>query len=292
MMKRFIGLMVVLAGFVVSASAQVTPDRLRLAGCEVRIKANKTVVVTCPLVYGGPTYSGTSSFQPVSVDLTLAAAAGGTTGKFLSPMMGNIFGHNLSKAGNYIGGGIFHYNVSGTNATTYPSGAVLGGIGDGTTTAKGAFVAYIDGDSALTTAGAAFKVMSNNSTGGSKFTYGLDLYDASHNGYNAVAYTTADARFSSGATLNYLSGTASLNFGATAAGTCDSLTITVTGAADGNPVSIGIPAALATADTYQSFHAFVSGADTVTVKRCNLTNATTALSDPAAATVRATVLKP
>lgn len=89
-----------------------------------------------------------------------------------------------------------------------------------------------------------------------------------------------------------LSNTALLDFGATAAGTCDSLTITVTGAADGNPVSLGIPAALATADTYQSFQGFVSAANTVTVKRCNLTNATTALSNPAAATVRATVLKP
>lgn len=85
-----------------------------------------------------------------------------------------------------------------------------------------------------------------------------------------------------------LSATASLDFGATAAGACDSLTITVTGAADGDTVSLGIPAALAAADTYQSFHGFVSAADTVTVKRCNPTNATTALTNPAAAIVRAT----
>lgn len=244
------------------------------------------------LTYSGASYTGTGSFQPVGIDLRLAAAAGGTTGKFISPIMGNLFGENQSKAGNYYGGLIGHYNIAGTNATTYPSGAVLGGIGDGTTTAKGAFIAYIDGDSALTTAGAAFKVMSNNSTSGSKFTYGVDLYDAAHDGYNAVSYSTADIRFQSQATLSMLSGTASLDFGATAAGACDSLTITVTGAADGNPVSLGIPAALATADDYQSFHGFVSSANTVTVKRCNLTNATTALTNPAAATVRATVLKP
>lgn len=87
-------------------------------------------------------------------------------------------------------------------------------------------------------------------------------------------------------------GTASLNFGATAAGTCDSLTITVTGAADGDPVQLGIPAALFTSDTYQIFDAAVTSANTVTVKRCNPINAVTALSDPAAATVRATVTKP
>jgi hypothetical protein len=88
-----------------------------------------------------------------------------------------------------------------------------------------------------------------------------------------------------------LSATASLDFGATAAGACDSLTVTVTGAADGDAVALGVPAALATADTYQSFQGFVSSANTVAVKRCNLTNATTALSNPAAATVSVTVTK-
>lgn len=244
------------------------------------------------LTYSTRNYTGTGSFQPVSIDLNLGAAAGGTTGKFVSPIMGNIFGTNLTKAGNYIGGGVFHYNIAGTNATTYPSGAVLGGIGDGTTTAKGAFVAYIDGDSAQTNADAAFKVMHNNSTGASKFTYGVDLYDAAHDGYNAVTFGTADIRFNSQATLSMLSATASLDFGATAAGACDSLTITVTGAADGNPVSLGIPAALSEADSYQSFQGYVSAANTVTVKRCNLTNSVTALTNAAPATVRATVLKP
>jgi hypothetical protein len=88
-----------------------------------------------------------------------------------------------------------------------------------------------------------------------------------------------------------LSGTASLDFGATAAGACDALTITVTGATDGNPVSLGVPAALMSASEYQTIQGYVSAADTVTVKRCNTTNATTALSNPAAATVRATVIQ-
>lgn len=84
-------------------------------------------------------------------------------------------------------------------------------------------------------------------------------------------------------------GSASLDFGATAAGTCDLLTITVTGAADGDPVSCGVPTALAASDAYQSFNYYVSATNTVTVKRCNLTNTVTALSNPAAATVRCTV---
>jgi hypothetical protein len=94
-----------------------------------------------------------------------------------------------------------------------------------------------------------------------------------------------------GATITkLLSATASLDFGATAAGTCDSLTVSISGAADGDPVILGIPNALAASDTYQSFYGFVSSSGVVTVKRCNLTNATTALSNPSAATVRVTVL--
>lgn len=88
-----------------------------------------------------------------------------------------------------------------------------------------------------------------------------------------------------------LSASASLNFGATAAGECDALTITVTGAAVGDTVSLGLPHTLVNGDAYQSFYAWVSASNTVSVRRCNLTNTTTALSDPAAATVRATVIQ-
>ncbi len=95
---------------------------------------------------------------------------------------------------------------------------------------------------------------------------------------------TCSGRFQTGPT-----NTASLDFGATSAGTCDLLTMTVTGAVDGDPVNCGVPTALAASDNYQSFSYYVSATNTVTVKRCNLTNITTALSDPAAATVRCTI---
>lgn len=91
--------------------------------------------------------------------------------------------------------------------------------------------------------------------------------------------------------LRHLSATSSLDYGATAAGTCDALTLTVTGASDGDTVDLGIPAALAGSDTYQNFWGYVSAANTVTVKRCNLLNTTTALSNPAAAIVRVDVWK-
>lgn len=162
--------------------------RLNIASggiCEVQ-SGGDIIIANGGEIQFADTYSGTSSYQPIWADLTLAAAAGSTDGKFLAPFMGNVFGTNLTKAGNYIGGLIGHYSIDGTNASTYPVGGVLAGITDGTTTADGAFVAYIDGDSAVTTARAAFKVMTNNSTAASGFDFGLDLQDAAHDGYAAV----------------------------------------------------------------------------------------------------------
>jgi hypothetical protein len=89
----------------------------------------------------------------------------------------------------------------------------------------------------------------------------------------------------------FLTGTASVDFTALAAGTCETFTVTVTGAADGDPVYVGIPTAAWATTEYATIQAWVSAANTVTVKRCNLTNATTALSNPAAVTVRAVVVQ-
>lgn len=140
-----------------------------------------------PIVFDG-TYASAPSYQEVAADLTLSAGAGKTGGStaFLAPIMGNLIGTLLTKAGNYLGGVIGHYNVTGTKATTYPAGAVLAGIGDGVTEADGAVVAYIDGDSSVTTAGAAFKVRNNNSNAASGFDFGVDLQDATHDGFQPV----------------------------------------------------------------------------------------------------------
>jgi hypothetical protein len=89
-----------------------------------------------------------------------------------------------------------------------------------------------------------------------------------------------------------ISATASLDFTALAANSCEVLTITVTGAADGDAVALGVPTALADVDggtERTTFFGWVSGADTVSVRRCNVTGSATA--EPAAATVRATVTK-
>jgi len=84
----------------------------------------------------------------------------------------------------------------------------------------------------------------------------------------------------------HLSATASLDFDLSGAGiTCQNLTITVTGAVDGDTVAIGALNALAsTAGIIIS--GFVSAADTVTVRACDVTSGN---PNPSAATVRADV---
>lgn len=86
-----------------------------------------------------------------------------------------------------------------------------------------------------------------------------------------------------------LTATASLDFGAFGANACQTLTLTVTGAADGDAVVLGVPNALASLAGV-TFSGWVSAANTVSVRGCNATG--TATSDPAAATVRAWVLQP
>jgi hypothetical protein len=90
---------------------------------------------------------------------------------------------------------------------------------------------------------------------------------------------------STGTTI--LSNTASLDFTAISAQTCEDLTITVTGAVANDAVAIGIPNALY--ETGATYSGWVSTTDTVKVRRCNISAAP--LTNVAAATVRATVIK-
>jgi hypothetical protein len=82
-----------------------------------------------------------------------------------------------------------------------------------------------------------------------------------------------------------LTATATLDFGHIDPGDSEDQTITVTGAAVGDCVTIGLPAAWTDGVIYQ---AFVSAADTVTVRA---TNAGATFRDPASATFRVAVLQ-
>jgi hypothetical protein len=83
-----------------------------------------------------------------------------------------------------------------------------------------------------------------------------------------------------------LTATATLDFSNVAAIGCSTdLTITVTGAASGDSVQIGVPAGSVPNGT-SWFFGWVSAADTVTIRHCNLVS-----GDPASGTFRATVSK-
>jgi hypothetical protein len=189
--KKTFALVLTLVIAMVAIAADTGHWSLERKASKVRIDANgqirleprssKGITFTGPMEYApAANYSGTGSFQPVAADLTLAAAAGGTSGKFLSPMMGNIYGTNLSKSGNYISGLIGALSVDGTRATELQVGGVLGIVMDASTGADGAVVAVIDGSdpSSVTRANAAFAARMNNNNAGSGVDYGVDLYDA------------------------------------------------------------------------------------------------------------------
>ena len=182
----------------VRAAANTASDTAVVAQIDA-VKLAGTVVNQMATGPASP-YAGTGSFQAVAPDLNLDPAAGSADGsnpKFIAAMMGNLIGAMLTKDANYLAGVIGAFSVTGTKATTYPAGGVLAQISDGVTEADGAVVAYVDGDSAVTKANAAFKAMSNNSNAGSGFDYGLDLTSPAHDGYNDLAILKSDIRMSS-----------------------------------------------------------------------------------------------
>jgi hypothetical protein len=115
---------------------------------------------------------------------------------------GRVTGSNLSRTRNYVTGVTGQYLVTGTNNSEFINAGLLGVVGDQTTTANAAVVAYLDGDGGLTTAGAAYGVSMKNSTPGSGFDYGLDLQwiDLNLSGMD-VPFKVADIRFNNGVTL-------------------------------------------------------------------------------------------
>jgi hypothetical protein len=135
---------------------------------------------------------------------------------------------------------------------------------------------YIDSATAGVWAGLNFKVFSDQGST-AKFT----VLGASGN--TTIAGSLAIG--SGTAITKHLSGTASLDFDLSGAGiTQHDLTITVTGAAAGDVVSLGLPTALQASGIMCS--GFVSASDTVTVRCMDVTSSG---PNPAAATVRADV---
>lgn len=99
----------------------------------------------------------------------------------------------------------------------------------------------------------------------------------------STAITTPSITIGSGtAIVKHLSATATLDFANLAAIGCEDLTITVTGAALGDTVALGVPNGSVVANG--TFTGWVSAADTVTVRFCTVVS-----GNPASGTFRADV---
>lgn len=85
----------------------------------------------------------------------------------------------------------------------------------------------------------------------------------------------------------YIESTSTLDFSSTSANSYSDLNVTVTGAADGDPVSIGVPGGSVLSNT--SFFAWVSAANTVTVRLIN--NDNSSAKDPASGSFKIKVFK-
>ncbi|HLG90987.1 MAG TPA: hypothetical protein VI336_02390 [Candidatus Saccharimonadales bacterium] len=202
---------------------------------------------------------GVGSFQGVWADVTLPAAA--MTGSYHGGIMGNVFGTNVGDTDSAMFGVLGKYTIDGTNASTEPKGGVIGEVaGDPvTTTADGAVIAVLGGDAGVTTADAAFKVMGQNSTAGSGFTYGLDLFNVNTGAYldNDVLVGT-DIRLQNGETIsNAVAGT--IDFGGANLAKVDSAATRATGATGSYQSIAGDVTYEGAAGGTSSYHAGVMG---------------------------------
>jgi hypothetical protein len=157
------------------------------------------VVTTANIVGGGATVATKSV---LNVDSTFGSNSS-TDPASAQAVRGRVTGSNLTKTRNYVTGVTGQYLITGTNASEFIKAGILGVVGDQTTTADGAVVAYLDGDGGLTTANAAYAVSMKNSTPNSGFNYGLDLQFISLNlgGVTTSKFKQADIRFNNGVTL-------------------------------------------------------------------------------------------
>lgn len=112
---------------------------------------------------------------------------------------GQVFGTgNQTSTATYYIGVMGRYLMTGTNASTFAKAGVMGVVGNVTTTADAAVMAWMDGDGGTTTARAGYAIGMTQSTGASGFDYGMDLQlqDAVGGGGSVQPYKKAEMRVS------------------------------------------------------------------------------------------------
>lgn len=213
---------------------------------------------------------GTTSTAATAVPLIFSGVLGATA-PTAPAMVFNALKHNGSTSATDIAATeiLAHFR---NNATTHIEILGSGRAGFGVTTPT----ANIHIKASTTAA----------STGQIKLAEGSNLTTPEDGNINYVSNNLNFTESSTVYTLaKTLTNTGTLNFDLTSVNTED-LTITVTGAADGDPVSIAVPNASATANVI--FTAWVSAANTVTVRASRVDVASGA--NPASGTFRASVI--
>lgn len=103
---------------------------------------------------------------------------------------------------------------------------------------------------------------------------------------SANVTTTGSVAIGGGTAITkHISATSSLDFGAIGANACETQTMTVTGVADGDVVTLGVPHSFANASSTLTWSGWASTTNTVAVRVCQVAGTTTA--DFAAAVFRA-----
>lgn len=240
----------------------------------VAVSASAATTISTNIDTGG-TLNVTGNSTLASVDIGGAYAAGSGSGVTISPAGALSFNGDLSING-YATTTATSGNIATAGTLTVVGNSVLA-----STDVGGGYTAGSGSGATISTAGAL-------STNG----------NLSVNGYATTTATTGNIATegslliggSTGtAIVRHISNSASLDFATIAANSCQTQTLTVTGAADADTVSLGVPNALAAASTTLAFSGWVSAANTVSVRVCQV--ATQGTSDPAAATIRADVWK-
>ena len=214
-------------------------------------------------------------------------AIGLTSGQSNNIAQNNIVANNLIVRP--VRGGIF-LGAADYNSIQGNTLVDVGTDGSGATSAIKLAKAAIDGNDNY---GSSYNRISENvviRTGSADTDYGVRVDDSycQHNtimnetyrGVTALAISDAGTNTISWHVMNDgvdvaanrdIATSASLSFSSLAVQSCETLTLSsITGAADGDLIVLGLPNAIANSVTNQTFDAWASGSNTVRVRRCNV----------------------
>lgn len=289
------------AGFTIGASANALTlggssgnvSMVSSANSSTACLINGTNTTTPCLKLGNTGYTGTADTKDmlyINVPYTCASGTGYVNGVVLEPVYnltgtasGQQNGIKINPTLTSLTAATFvglymthsHANSYGIMQTGTAKNVFAGKTTFGSTTAPTSLLMLAAGTASANTAPLKFTSGTNLTTPEA----GAIEYDAS----NLYITNSAAVRFT---IAKMLSASATLDFGNTASGTSNDLTITVTGATTGDEVILGVPNTAM--NTSNSYFAWVSATNTVTVRHNNYS---TGAIDPSSASFKVSVIK-